>query len=204
MSHRLVFGLGEGMCWLALALLLASMISMIIQGFRKNAGIGLAMILFSPFSYGVFLVLFFKEYPKTRNTFLGALLILALAMLPLLYAKHLREQGGPSDELVALVRDVRPFKQSVEQFVREKGRWPTREEVPQLAGGNKLDGIQRAFFSSDDHAWLRLSSDSYAGAPVVEFRGLLSKDGKSWTWSCLRSMAYACTPMGADIQLVNH
>lgn len=185
-SYDIVHGSGEFIMSLALMVFMLAYAATIYQGFRRSLLLGIAVFLFSPASIGVYLFIFRKEHPRILRALLIFLGLLVLACVPLLLAKSMRDQGGFSSDLVSLVQRMVPLRQGLAAHVTATGRWPAREELARVAGGDMLDGFQRRFVSQGEIAWVTLHTESYAGAPYVEFAGRI--DPTTWTisWSCTR------------------
>ncbi len=185
-SYSLVYGSGQVLMGLALVTFFLAYGATLYQGFRRSVLLGLAVLLFAPISIGVYLFMFRKEHPRILRTLLICLGLFLLACLPLLLAKSMRDQGGASNELVDLVRDMAPLRDGLAAHVAATGRWPDQGELAQVSGAGELDGLQRRFFSEGNLAWVKLASASYVGAPSVEFVGQIDPASRSISWSCTR------------------
>lgn len=204
-SYGLVYGSGQVLMGLALVTFFLAYGATLYQGFRRSVLLGLAVLLLAPFSVGVYLFTFRKEHPRILRTLLISLGLFLLALLPLLLAKSMRDQGGASNELVDLVRDMAPLRDGLAAHVAATGRWPDEGELARVSGAGGLDGLQRRFFSEGNLAWVKLATENYVGAPSIEFAGRIDPASRSISWSCTRDQPErgpeVCTAWEAGIRI---
>lgn len=203
-SYGLVYGSGQVLMGLALVAFFLAYGATLYQGFRRSVLLGLAVLLLAPFSVGVYLFTFRKKHPRILRTLLISLGLFLLALLPLL-AKSMRDQGGASNELVDLVRDMAPLRDGLAAHVAATGRWPDEGELARVSGAGELDGLQRRFFSEGNLAWVKLATENYVGAPSIEFAGRIDPASRSISWSCTRDQPErgpeVCTAWEAGIRI---
>lgn len=202
--YHVVSSTAQVLAGLAVATFLAAHVATVYQAFRRSAPIGLAVLLLSPVSLGVYLYMFRKEHPRILRTLLVFLVLCLVASVPSFMALSMRSQGGSTDDLLALVRSMAPLRQGLADHVKATGRWPDKEELAQLPGAAGLGGAQRRFFSDEDRAWVKLSAEDYAGAPSIEFAGLIDPVSRTIVWRCHRDKPErgvdVCTAWDAEIR----
>ena len=203
-SYNVVSSIAQVLAGLAVATFLAAQLATIYQGFRRSVPIGLAVLLLSPVSIGVYLYMFRKEHPRILRTLLVFLMLCLVASVPGFMAWSMRSQGGSTEDLLALVRSMAPLRQGLADHVKTTGRWPDKGELAQLPGAAGLGGAQRRFSSNEDRAWVILSTEDYSGAPSIEFAGLIDPASRTIIWRCHRDKPErsieVCTAWDAGIR----